>query len=73
MRTVTVRSVASSTTYKGLILEAEKKLSDFFEIDLEDVKDKLSYEITVYENSNDAGSLPIFSGEVTARLRSTND
>jgi hypothetical protein len=73
MRTVHVKSLVSSTTYKGLILETEKKLSNFFEIELEDVKDKLNYEITIYESSNDGVSLPIFSGEVSARLRNTHD
>ena len=73
MRTVHVKSLVSSTTYKGLILETEKKLSNFFEIELEDVKDKLNYEITIYESSNDGVSLPIFTGEVSARLRNTHD
>lgn len=73
MRTVHVKSLVSSTTYKGLILETEKKLSNFFEIELEDVKDKLNYEITIYESSNDGISLPIFTGEVSARLRNTHD
>lgn len=73
MRTVHVKSLVSSTTYKGLILETEKKLSSFFEIDIEEVKDKLNYEITIYESSNDGVSLPIFSGEVSARLRNTHD
>jgi hypothetical protein len=73
MRTVHVKSLVSSTTYKGLILETEKKLSNFFEIELEDVKDKLNYEITIYESSNDGVSLPVFTGEVSARLRNTHD
>jgi hypothetical protein len=73
MKTVNVRTIVSSRTYKGIIYEAEKKISNFYEIELEDVKDKVSYEITVYESSDDGVSLPIFSGEVSARLRSTND
>jgi hypothetical protein len=73
MRTVHVKSLVSSTTYKGLILETEKKLSDFFEIEIEDVKEKLNYEITIYESSNDGVSLPVFTGEVSARLRNTHD
>jgi hypothetical protein len=73
MRTVHVKSLVSSTTYKGLILETEKKLSDFFEIEIEDVREKLNYEITIYESSNDGVSLPVFTGEVSARLRNTHD
>lgn len=73
MRTVHVKSLVSSTTYKGLISEAEKKLSAFFEINIEDIKDKLNYEITVYESSNDGVTLPIFTGEISARLRNTHE
>jgi hypothetical protein len=73
MKTVHVKSLVNSTTYKGLIAEAEKKLANFFEIKAEEVKDKVNYEITVYEASNDGVSLPIFSGEVSARLRNTHD
>jgi hypothetical protein len=73
MKSITVKCLVSSRTYKGLIYEAEKKISNFYEIEAEDVKDKVSYEITVFESSNDGVSLPIFSGEITARLRSTND
>jgi hypothetical protein len=73
MKSITVKCLVSSRTYKGLIYEAEKKISNFYEIEVEDVKDKVSYEITVFESSNDGVSLPIFSGEITARLRSTND
>jgi hypothetical protein len=73
MKTVHVKSLVKSTTYKGLIAEAEKKLSNFFEIELEEVKDKLNYEITVYESSDDGVSLPIFTGELSARLRNTHD
>lgn len=73
MKTVNVKSLVSSTTYKGLISEAEEKLSKFFEIELEDIKDKLNYDITVYESSNDGVSAPIFSGEVSARLRNSHD
>jgi len=73
MKTVNVKSLVNSTTYKGLIAEAEKKLANFFEIEVEEIKDKVNYEITVYEASNDGISLPIFSGEVSARLRNTHD
>jgi hypothetical protein len=73
VKTVHVKALISSTTYKGLILEAEKKLSNFFEIELEDVKDKINYEVTVYESSNDGITLPIFSGELSARMRNTHD
>jgi hypothetical protein len=73
MKSITVKCLVSSRTYKGLIYEAEKKISNFYEIEVEDVKDKVSYEITVFESSNDGVSLPIFSGEITARLRNTND
>jgi hypothetical protein len=73
MKTVHVKSLVNSTTYKGLIAEAEKKLANFFEIKVEEIKDKVNYEITVYEASNDGVSLPIFSGEVSARLRNTHD
>jgi uncharacterized membrane protein YkoI len=73
MKTVHVKSLVKATTYKGLISEAEKKLSNFFEIELEEVKDKLNYEITVYESSDDGVSLPIFTGELSARLRNTHD
>jgi hypothetical protein len=73
MRTIHIKALVSSTTYKDLISEAEKKLSNFFEIKLEDVKDKINYEITVFEGSNDGVSAPIFSGEISARLRNTHD
>jgi hypothetical protein len=73
VRTVHVKSIVSSTTYKGLIAEAEKKLANFFEIEIEEIKDKVNYEMTVYEASNDGVSLPIFSGEVSARMRNTHD
>jgi hypothetical protein len=73
MKTVHVKSLVSSTTYKGLIAEAEKKLCNFFEIELEELKNKVNYEITVYESSNDGVTLPIFTGEVSARMRNTND
>ena len=73
MKTVQVKSLVSSTTYKGLVFEAEKKLSNFFEIELEEIKDKLNYEIIVYESSNDGTTLPIFTGEVSARLRNPHD
>jgi hypothetical protein len=73
MKTVHVKSLVSSTTYNGLIAEAEKKLCNFFEIELEELKNKVNYEITVYESSNDGVTLPIFTGEVSARMRNTND
>ena len=73
MKTVTVKALVSSTTYKSLIEAAEYKISKFFEIELEDVKDKVSYEIAVWESSNDGVSLPIFSGEFTAKLKSSHD
>jgi hypothetical protein len=73
VRTINVKTIANSTTYKGIIAEAEKKLSNFFEIPVEDLKSKVNYEITIYEVSNDGVSLPIFNGEVSARLRNAND
>jgi hypothetical protein len=73
MKTVHVKALVSSTTYKGIILETEKRLSNFFEIDVEELSNKLNYEITVYESSNDGVTLPIFTGEVSARLRNSND
>jgi hypothetical protein len=69
MKSVSVRTVVTSTTYKGLIEEAEKKLANFFEIDYEDVKDKLSYEILIHESSYDGKTLPIFSGEILCKIR----
>jgi hypothetical protein len=70
MKSVSVRTTVTSTTYKGLIEETEKKLSGFFEIEYEDVKDKLSYEILIHESSSDGVSLPIFTGEILCKLRS---
>jgi hypothetical protein len=70
MRSVTVRTIVTSTTYKGLIEQAEKKLSAFFEIEYEDVQDKISYEILIHESSNDGITLPIFTGEILCKLRS---
>ena len=73
MRTIHVKALVNSTTYKGILTETEKKLSNFFEISVEDLKSKVNYEIVIYEVSNDGVSLPIFNGEVSARLRNAND
>jgi hypothetical protein len=73
VRTIHVKALVNSTTYKGILTETEKKLSNFFEIPVEDLKSKVNYEIVIYEVSNDGVSLPIFNGEVSARLRNAND
>ena len=73
MRTIHVKALVNSTTYKGILTETENKLSNFFEIPVEDLKSKVNYEIVIYEVSNDGVSLPIFNGEVSARLRNAND
>jgi hypothetical protein len=73
MRTIHVRTMVHSKTYKGILLEAEKKLSNFFELPTEDLKGKLNYEITIYESNDDGVTLPTFTGEVSARLRNAND
>jgi hypothetical protein len=72
MKTVTVRTLVSSTTYKGLVEEAEKKLSLFFEFDIEDLNNKISYEMMIHESSDTGDTLSIFTADVLAKLRNQN-
>lgn len=73
MRTIHVRTMVHDTTYKGILEKAENRLANFFEIPKEDLHKRLNYEITIYETSDDGVTLPIFTAEVSARLRNAND
>jgi hypothetical protein len=72
MKSIVVRTIVNSNTYKGILEETEKKLSSFFEISREDLSNMVSYELKIYESAADGVTLSIYSADVTAKLRNQN-
>lgn len=56
-------------TYEEILEKTEKKLSDFFQIPVDELEEKLSYEITIWESSDDGITAPIFSAEVISQVK----
>jgi hypothetical protein len=69
MSVVTVAHLlVSGDDYEEIYLAAEKRISEFFDVDVSDVKDKFNYEILVKE-TEDMESESFYQAQVVVRSR----
>jgi hypothetical protein len=67
-----VRLLIHGSSYKEIVEKTEKKIADFLEVDFEDIESNVSFEYMMYEASNDGISAPVFSAEVSVRVKNVN-
>jgi len=70
MRTIEYKMRTIGTDYLEIVEKAEKKISAFFNIPLEDIANKVHMEVVIFETSDDGVGKPIHSAEVFAKLKS---
>jgi predicted ATP-grasp superfamily ATP-dependent carboligase len=63
---VTARFIVYGDTYDELVTASEDRLSEFFEVDLADIKKTFNYELVVTENENMSSQ---YSYEATVVVR----
>jgi hypothetical protein len=64
----TLKFVTYGDSHDELLQSAESRISEFFQVDLEDVKSKYNYEVDVVENT-DMNSDNEFEATITVRGR----
>ena len=69
MRVVNVRMMVNAKSYAEIIEKAEKRLSSFLDIPVEELQNKINYEFEIYESSDDGVSLSTFTASVHAKLK----
>jgi hypothetical protein len=69
MRVVKVKSMVTGFTYDELLEKVDKKLCNFFEVSIDELKDKVNYDVMIWESADDGITLPIFSAEVVAQVK----
>jgi len=69
MRVVNIRLLANGKSYEEIVEKSEKRLAKFLDIPVEELENKLNYEFTFYESSDDGIELSTFSAEVHAKLK----
>jgi hypothetical protein len=61
--------VVNGKTCAEMIDKAETRLAKFLEIPKEELEDKVNYEFSMYEASDDGIELSIFGAEVFAKVK----